>query len=111
MKWTSSLALSWRFDVADVLLDPFHGRRLRRDFHAGGMVHERRGEFLDRGRHGGREEERLALRRQLGDDALDFVDEAEVEHAVGFVEDEDFDLVEADVLLAFEVHAGGPAWR
>ena len=103
MKWTSSLALSLRFDKADVLLDPFRGRGARSDFHARGIMDQRRDEFLDRGRHGGREEKRLAFRRELGDDALDFVHEAEIEHPVGFVEDEDFDLVEDDVLRAFEV--------
>ena len=40
-------------------------------------------------RHGRREEQRLALRRQLADDPPDVVDEAHVEHAVGLVEDED----------------------
>ena len=33
--------------------------------------------------------------RQHRDDLADVVDEAHVEHAVGFVEDEDFDLVRA----------------
>ena len=36
------------------------------------------------------------LRRQLGDDPADVVDEAHVEHAVGFVEHEHLDAVERD---------------
>ena len=45
----------------------------------------------DLGRHGGREEQRLALRRQQLADLLDVRDEAHVEHAVGLVDDEDLD--------------------
>ena len=94
-----------------MLLDALGGRGDGRDFDARGIMDDRRGELLDRERHGGREEKRLALRRKLGDDALDFVHEAEIEHAVGLVEDEDFDLIEADVLLALEVLQDGRAWR
>ena len=42
-------------------------------------------------------------RRQLGDDLADVVDEAHVEHAVGFVEDEDFDAVEPQRVALHEV--------
>ena len=45
-------------------------------------------------RHGGREHQRLPLRRQLGDDLADVADEAHVEHAVGFVEHEHLDAGE-----------------
>ena len=41
---------------------------------------------LDLGRHRGREEERVPDRRHLGEHEFDLVDEAHVEHAVGFVE-------------------------
>ena len=41
--------------------------------------------------------------RQHGDDALDVVDEAHVEHAVGFVEHEHLDLVEAQRALVHEI--------
>ena len=40
------------------------------------------------------EEQRLTLLRQHLHDAPHVVDEAHVEHAVGFVEDEDLDRVE-----------------
>ncbi len=45
-------------------------------------------------RHGGREEQGLALGRELGDDFTDVVDEAHVELAVGLVEHEELDLIE-----------------
>ena len=63
-----------------------------------------RGEFLDRERHGGRKKERLAAWRELRDDAFDFMDESEIEHAIGFIEHKNLHLIETDVFLAFEVH-------
>ena len=47
--------------------------------------------------------------RQHGDDALDVVDEAHVEHAVGFVEHQHLDLVEAQRALVDQIEqaAGG----
>ena len=56
-----------------------------------GSLQHRVGELGDLPRHGGREEQRLPLGRQLADDAADVVDEAHVEHAVGFVEHEHLD--------------------
>ena len=50
-----------------------------------------RGQIGDRPRHGRGEHQRLPLRRQLRDDFPDVVDEAHVEHAVGFVEHEELD--------------------
>ena len=50
------------------------------------------GQLLDRLRHGRREEQRLALGRDQRDDPLQRVDEAEIEHLVGLVEHEDFEL-------------------
>ena len=52
------------------------------------------GQFLDRLRHGGREEQGLALGRDQRDDPLQRMDEAQVEHLVGLVEDEDFELAQ-----------------
>ena len=49
------------------------------------------------GRHRGREEERLALGRQVLQDAADVGQEAHVEHAVGLVEDEDLEPLELRV--------------
>ncbi len=54
------------------------------------------------GRHGGREEQRLAGEGQHLADALDVGDEAHVEHAVGLVDDEDFHRVQKE-LAAFAV--------
>ena len=61
------------------------------------------GELGDRLRHGRGEEQRLPLRRKLGDDRADVVDEAHVEHPVGFVEHEDVDVAQTQRVAAHEV--------
>ena len=61
------------------------------------------GQLHDFGRHGRREEERLAAGRELGNDLAHVVDEAHVEHAVGFIEDENFDVGQGDEALLHEV--------
>src|SRR5206468_185728 len=61
------------------------------------------GEFLDRLRHGGREEQGLALLRDQRNDPLQRVDEAEVEHLVGLVEDEDLELAKAQRALIDQI--------
>ena len=61
------------------------------------------GELGDGARHGRGEQQRLPLRRKLGDDLADVVDEAHVEHAVGFVEHEEFDVAEAKRVALHEV--------
>ena len=47
-------------------------------------------------RHGGREHQRLPLRRELRHDLPDVADEAHVEHAVGFVEHEHLDAARVE---------------
>ena len=61
------------------------------------------GQLGDVLRHGGREQQRLPLRRQLGDDFADVVDEAHVEHAVGLVEHEGVDAIEPQRMALHEV--------
>jgi hypothetical protein len=70
-----------------------------RDFDRDGVLHEARGELSHLVRKGRREEQVLPLERQELEDAADVVDEAHVEHAVGFVEDEDLHLAQVDRLL------------
>ena len=57
------------------------------------------GELADLVREGGREQQVLARRGQQGEDLADVVDEAHVEHAVGFVQHQDLDLAQVDGLL------------
>ena len=83
----------------DALFDAFNRRGLRRDCDAGRITQHRIGEAGDFLRHGGREEQRLPHFGKHGDDLLDVVNKAHVEHAIGFVQNEDFDLVEAQRAL------------
>jgi hypothetical protein len=56
------------------------------------------GQALDLGREGGREQQRLPLLGQVGQDALQVGQKADVQHAVGLVEHHVLDLVEHRVL-------------
>ena len=81
----------------------------RRHRDAGGIAQHGFGEIGDVLGHGGREEQRLPLDRQFADDFADVVDEAHVEHAVGFVEHQELDLAELQSVALHEVEqaAGG----
>ena len=101
--------LGGEIDLDDALGDALDGRGHRRHRHAGGIAQHRFGEFGDVLRHGGREEQRLPLDRQFADDFADVVDEAHVEHAVGFVEHQELDLAELQPVALDEIEqaAGG----
>ncbi len=58
------------------------------------VVHVAVGELADRRRHRGREQRRLAARGGQREDPLDVLEEAEVEHLVGLVEDHEAAVVE-----------------
>ncbi len=68
-----------------------------RDLDAHRVLEEGVDQARDLRRHGGREEQRLPARRQQLADALDVGDEAHVEHAVGFVDDQDLDAGQQDL--------------
>ncbi len=88
--------LGGAIDVNDPLLDAFDGRGLRRDRDLGGIAQHLLGQFRNGPRHGGGKEQGLPSRGKFGDDFADVVDEAHVEHAVGFVEHQPLDAVEAE---------------
>ncbi len=92
--------------AVDVLHGVLDGRALvvgRRGVDVRRLRHVAAREADDRARHGRREQHRLALRRQHGDDALDVGQEAQVEHLVGLVEDEGADLRQVELALAGQV--------
>ena len=105
--------LAFARSVVRGLFQPLHdrrgGRRLRRDLDAFGPMQEVVDEALDLRRHGRREEQRLAGEGEKLADALDIRDEAHVEHAVGFVDDQDLDAVEQK--LAAREMVEQAAWR
>ena len=69
------------------------------DFDAGRVVEEGLGQFADVVGEGGREEQALLLLGHHREDLADVADEAHVEHAIGFVEDENLDCREIDGTL------------
>ncbi len=101
--WAQQGALVLGIDEVDGLLDAIGGDGLGRDVHADGLDQNLRHELGDIGRHGGGEQQRLALPRNERHDPAHVAQEAHVEHAVGFVDDERAHHVEADVLLIDEI--------
>jgi hypothetical protein len=87
----------------NALVDAFGRRYLGCDVDAYRIAEDRADELGDRARNRRGEEERLPLRRDCRDDLPDVVDEPHVEHAVGFVEDEDLDAVESNETLRHQV--------
>ena len=75
--------------------------RGHRDFHR--VVDDALGQVADLLGEGGREQQVLTLRRQHLEDAADIVDEAHVEHAVGFVEHQHLERLERHCLLLVQV--------
>jgi hypothetical protein len=65
------------------------GAALRRDLDLLGILQDLRRELGDVVRHGGREQQRLAVLGDRPGDATHVTDEAHVEHAIGFVEHEE----------------------
>ncbi len=91
------------------LLDALDRGVRRRYLDAFRVVQELVGEVDDVFREGCREQQVLALGRQLGENLLHIVDEAHVEHAVGFVEDEDFHVGQVDLVLPGQVEQAAGA--
>ena len=91
------------------LLDQRIGLCRSGDFDPLGLIEELRGQLLDRRRHRGREQQCLPILGQLGADFLDIGNESHVEHAVGFVDDQQVAAVEHDLAAPEQVHqpAGG----
>ncbi len=85
-------------DAIEALFD-VGGRRIRaRDLDGDGILQVALREASDLRREGGREQQRLPLLGQVGQDALQVRQEADVEHAVGLVEHDVLDLVQHAVL-------------
>ena len=93
------LALAVGVDQVHVLRDELGGRVAPRDFDGLGILLELRRELADLLGESRREEQVLPLRRQEREDLADVVDEAHVEHAIGFIEHQDLDLAQINRLL------------
>ena len=86
------------------LLDGLHrgGHRVHR--HPDGVVEQGVHQLGDLRGHGGGEQHGLLLAGQPLEDLLHVVDEAHVQHPVGLVQHEDFQLVQLDEALLVQVH-------
>ena len=89
--------------VAEPLLDRIDHRCHRFDGDAHGIVQQIGGQPFDRLGHRRREEQRLALSGKQRQQAPDVVDESHVEHPVGLVKYEKFDLLQRDMPLPDQV--------
>ncbi len=85
------------------LSDHVHSRVARGDFDFDGIAQNGVGQLLDVFGVGRGEEKVLAFVRQELEDLADVVDEAHVEHAVGFVEHEGFDGAEISFAALAEI--------
>ena len=83
---TSSARLLLALDVQHALRDAVDRRRRRSDRDPDRIAQQLVRQLADLARHGRGEEQVLPLRRELGDDAADRRQEAEVQHLVGLVE-------------------------
>ncbi len=90
-------------DTEASLLDPFDVHVLAGEIDHGRVDHVAMGELEDFVGHGGREKKRLALDRNLFQDSFDVWPEADIEHAVGFVQDDDADTRGIEVSASHHV--------
>ena len=92
-----------------MLLDALDRGARRGDLHAHRITEQAPGQRGDVLRHGGAEEQGLALPREALHHLADVPQEAHVEHAVGLVQDEDLHIGEVHVPLAHQIEqaAGG----
>src|SRR5690625_1326518 len=90
-------------DVADSLPNPVGGRRFGSDGDRCRIIEKTLCQRCDTLRHRRREEKGLTLGGKLRENSFHIVNETHVEHSVGFVEDEDFQFAQVDLLLLKEV--------
>ena len=87
----------------ELLVDSIDGWRLRGNHHLHGILHEFARQLENLGGERRRKEHRLLLHRQLRQHAADIGKKSHVEHAIGFVQNEVFDLVEIHLTLRHQV--------
>src|SRR5690606_10143263 len=90
-------------DRMQLVLHGFGSGVARRDTDLLRLVQQAGGQFANVLGEGGREQQVLATRRQQTENLADVADKAHVEHAIGFVEDEDFQVLELDRVLLVQV--------
>ena len=89
---------------AVVLVDGLHRLRRRHQTHLHRLAQMGVGDLADRLRHGGGEEGHLPLRGSLGEDPVDVLGEAHVEHLIGLVQDKGAQALEVQGAAAQMIH-------
>ena len=95
----------------DDMLDGVLGRAARADFNGLRAAHRPLDEGFDLRRDGGGKERGVPVARAAVEDAPHVGQKAHVEHPVGFVEDEESDVVQLAGALLEMIEQAGPAWR
>lgn len=90
-------------EEAEPVVDLIGGLPGGLDADFGGVVKDFAGQLCRMAGESGGEKEGLALSWQFGDNGADIGQEAHIEHAIGLIEDEVFDLIETQFALAEEV--------
>ena len=93
------LALALPIDRDDDLANQLDHGVAARDLDLGMVVQQPGRETANLVRERGAEQQVLPLGREQVDDLADIADEAHVEHAIGFVQDQDLDVAEVDRAL------------
>lgn len=93
-------ALAFAVDRVDALFDRLGSGVAARDFDQRGLIQQAVGQRANIIRERRREQQVLALGRQDVEDLADVVDEAHVQHAVGFVQHQQFDVRQINGALA-----------
>ena len=88
----------------DRLLDVFGRGVSSRHFNLNRVIQQTFGQSTNLIREGGGEQQVLALGRQQRKDLANVADKAHIQHAVGFVQHQDFHFVEAHSVLLIQVH-------
>ncbi len=100
-KLRQQLALTVFVNKMDVLGDLLGGRVATRHFHFQRVVQQFLSRAFDLVGEGRREQQVLPTRRQFSQYAADVMDKAHIQHAVRFIQYEDFHFIEADGVLVF----------
>ena len=90
-------------DESDRLLDFVRSRRFGRGLKCLWVIQPLRRQSTDFWWHGGREHQRLTIVRHMLDDPFQIMNEPHVQHLVGFVQHQHFDVVQFDVSLIHQV--------
>src|ERR1700722_4131557 len=102
-KMAEQLAFLWHRHVIKLLGDPVGSFALRGNFDTFRRLQHVAYQLDDIVWHGGREQHRLTLTRQLRDDLADIADKPHVEHAISLIDDEGLHTVQTDHLLLYQI--------